>query len=48
MFRVTLLAAALTAAFPAFAQSDLDALRAELKDMKTAYEARIAALEAAE
>ncbi|MDO9636438.1 MAG: TonB-dependent receptor, partial [Thiobacillus sp.] len=46
MFRVTLLAAALTAAFPAFAQSDLDALRAELKDMKTAYEARIATLEA--
>ena len=46
MFRVTLLAAALTAAFPAYAQSDLDALRAELKDMKTAYEARIAALEA--
>lgn len=46
MFRLTLLAATLTAAFPAFAQSDLDALRAELKDMKTAYEARIAALEA--
>ncbi|MEW5965510.1 MAG: TonB-dependent receptor [Pseudomonadota bacterium] len=46
MFRTTLLAAALTAAFPAFAQSDLDALRAELKEMKTAYEARIAALEA--
>ena len=45
MFRVTLLAAALTAAFPAFAQSDLDALRAELKDLKAAYEARIAALE---
>lgn len=46
MFRVTLLAAALTAAFPAYAQSDLDALRAELREMKTAYEARIAALEA--
>lgn len=46
MFRVTLLAAALTAAFPAFAQSDLDALRAELKEMRAAYEARIAALEA--
>lgn len=46
MFRPTLLAAALTAAFPAFAQSDLDALRAELKEMKAAYEARIAALEA--
>ncbi|MEW6415024.1 MAG: TonB-dependent receptor [Pseudomonadota bacterium] len=46
MFRPTLLAAALTAAFPAFAQSDLDALRAELREMKAAYEARIAALEA--
>mgnify|MGYP001290375722 CR=1 FL=1 len=46
MFRSTLLAAALTAAFPAYAQSDLDALRAELKEMKAAYEARIAALEA--
>ena len=46
MFRVTLLAAALTTAFPAYAQSDLDALRAELKEMKTTYEARIAALEA--
>ncbi|MFN3544263.1 MAG: TonB-dependent receptor [Thiobacillus sp.] len=46
MFRLTLLAAALTAALPAYAQSDLDALRAELKDMKAAYEARIAALEA--
>ncbi|MFP5404181.1 MAG: TonB-dependent receptor [Gammaproteobacteria bacterium] len=46
MFRVTLLAAALTAAFPAYAQSDLDALRAELKEMKATYEARIAALEA--
>ncbi|MFP5381833.1 MAG: TonB-dependent receptor [Gammaproteobacteria bacterium] len=46
MIRSTVLAAALTAAFPAFADADLDALRAELKDMRAAYEARIAALEA--
>ncbi len=46
MFRATLLAAALAAAFPTYAQSDLDALRAELKALQTAYEARIAALEA--
>lgn len=46
MLRPTLLVAALTAAFPAFGNAELDALRAELKDMKTAYEARIAALEA--
>lgn len=46
MFRPALLAAALAAAFPVHASSDLDALRAELKDMKTAYEARIQALEA--
>lgn len=45
MFRVTLLAAALSAAAPAVAQSELDALRAELNALKTAYEARIAALE---
>ncbi|HQS99378.1 MAG: hypothetical protein B7Y26_08590 [Hydrogenophilales bacterium 16-64-46] len=45
MYRPALLAAALAAAFPAYADSDLDALRAELKDMKTAYEARIQALE---
>ncbi len=46
MLRTTLLAAALSAAFPAFAQSELDTLRAELNDLKTSYEARIAALEA--
>lgn len=46
MFRPALLAAALAAAFPVHAGSDLDALRAELKDMKAAYEARIQALEA--
>jgi hypothetical protein len=39
------MAAALAAAFPAYADADLDALRAELKEMKTAYEARIQALE---
>ena len=46
MLRSTLLAAALAAAFPAYADADLDALRAELNEMKTAYEARIQALEA--
>jgi len=46
MLRPTLLVAALTAAFPAFANSDLDALRAELREMKAAYESRIQALEA--
>ncbi|MCA1926603.1 MAG: TonB-dependent receptor [Thiobacillus sp.] len=46
MYRPALLATALAAAFPAYANSDLDALRAELKDMKAAYEARIQALEA--
>jgi hypothetical protein len=40
------MAAALAVAFPAHADADLDALRAELKEMKTAYEARIQALEA--
>mgnify|MGYP001567181400 CR=1 FL=1 len=45
MLRPALLAAALAAAFPAHADTDLDALRAELKEMKTAYEARIQALE---
>jgi hypothetical protein len=46
MLRPTLLVAALAAAFPAFADADLDALRAELKEMKSSYEARIQALEA--
>ncbi|MEQ1662873.1 MAG: TonB-dependent receptor [Thiobacillus sp.] len=45
MLRPALLAAALAAAFPAYADADLDALRAELKEMKFAYEARIQALE---
>jgi hypothetical protein len=40
------MAAALAAAFPAHADADLDALRAELKEMKSAYEARLQALEA--
>lgn len=46
MLRPALLAAALTAAFPAHADPQLDALRAELQELKTAYEARIQALEA--
>ncbi len=46
MLRPTLLAAALTAAFPAHADPQLDALRAELQELKSAYEARIQALEA--
>ncbi len=46
MLRPALLAAALAAAFPAHADTDLDALRAELQEMKKAYEARIQALEA--
>lgn len=46
MLRPALLAAAIAAAFPAYADADLDALRAELQEMKTAYEARIQALEA--
>jgi hypothetical protein len=46
MLRPALLAAALAAAFPAHADADLDALRAELKEMKSTYEARIQALEA--
>jgi hypothetical protein len=40
------LAAALAAAVPAHADADLDALRAELNEMKSSYEARIQALEA--
>ncbi len=46
MIRPALMAAALAAAFPACAGTDLDALRAELQQMKSAYEARIQALEA--
>jgi len=46
MLRPALLAAAIAAAFPAYADSDLDALRAELKAIKSSYEARIQALEA--
>ncbi|MHB8915987.1 MAG: TonB-dependent receptor [Thiobacillus sp.] len=45
MLRPTLLVAALAVAFPAFADADLDALRAEIKQMKTDYEARIQSLE---
>ena len=45
MLRPTLLVAALAAAFPAFADADLDALRAELQEMKSSYEARIQSLE---
>ncbi|OGU23405.1 MAG: hypothetical protein A2580_05060 [Hydrogenophilales bacterium RIFOXYD1_FULL_62_11] len=45
MLRPTLLVAALAAAFPAFADADLDALRSELKEMKSSYEARIQLLE---
>ncbi|MDP1924642.1 MAG: TonB-dependent receptor [Thiobacillus sp.] len=45
MLRPTLLVAALAAAFPAFADADLDALRADLQDMKSSYEARIPSLE---
>lgn len=46
MLRPVLLTAALAAASPAFADADLDALRAELREMKSSYEARIQALEA--
>ena len=46
MLRPALIAAAIAAAFPAYADSDLDALRAELRAMKSSYEARIQALEA--
>ncbi|MFO7541732.1 MAG: TonB-dependent receptor [Thiobacillus sp.] len=45
MLRPAILAAAMAAAFPAHANPDLAALRAELAEMKTAYEARIQALE---
>jgi len=50
MLRPTLMAAALAVALPALsanahADADLDALRAELQEMKSTYEARIQALE---
>jgi hypothetical protein len=45
MLRPALFAAAMAAAFPAHADADLDALRAELREMKASYEARIQALE---
>ena len=45
MLRPTLLVAALAIAFPAYADTDLDALRAEIKQMKQDYEARIQSLE---
>lgn len=46
MLRPVFLATALAAAFAAHADADLDALRAELKELKSTYEARIQALEA--
>ena len=46
MLRPTLLVAALAVAFPAYADADLNALRAEIKQMKEHYEARIQSLEA--
>ncbi len=45
MLRPALLAAALAAAFPVHADPQLDALRAELQELKSAYETRIQALE---
>lgn len=46
MLRPLLMAAALAATLPVHADADLDALRAEIQQMKTAYETRIQALEA--
>lgn len=46
MLRPALLAAAIASAFPAQANTELDALRAELHELKAAYEARIQSLEA--
>ena len=46
MLRPALVAAALAAAFPAHADTEVDALRAELKELKARYEARLRALEA--
>lgn len=45
MLRPTLMAAALAVAFPAYADADLDALRAELQQLKANYETRIQSLE---
>jgi hypothetical protein len=45
MLRTTLLVATLAVAFPAYADANLDALRAEIKQMKTDYETRIQSLE---
>ncbi|WP_296755661.1 TonB-dependent receptor [Thiobacillus sp.] len=45
MLRPTLFVAAFAAASPVFADTDLDALRAEIRDLKAAYETRIQALE---
>jgi outer membrane receptor protein involved in Fe transport len=45
MLRPALLAAALATAFPVHADAPLDALRAELQELKSAYETRIQALE---
>ena len=46
MLRLALLAAAIAVACPAYADANLDALRAELNTLKSTYEARIQALEA--
>ena len=46
MLRPALLAAALATAFPVHADPQLDALRAELQELKSAYETRLQALEA--
>ena len=46
MLRHALVAAAITAAFPVHADPQLDALRAELQELKSAYETRLQALEA--
>jgi hypothetical protein len=46
MLRPALLAAAIAAAFPVHADPQLDALRAELQELKTAYETRLQTLEA--
>jgi hypothetical protein len=45
MLRLTLGVVAIAAAFPAHADADLDALRAELQALKASYETRIQALE---